>query len=517
MKSNFLDKAIGALSPRAGFERMKARAATEQLETLLGELGGKRGYEGAGLGRRTEGWRTTPAGVNNENRPAMRLLRDRSRDLGRNNPYAKKAIQVFGSNVVGGGIKATSDLSAGKAKRLNKAWNRWADSPACDFDGQRNFYGIERAVMRAVAESGEALVLRKRLTPAEAKKYGRGYPLQVQVLEGDYLDSGRDYQLAEGGGRIIQGVEFDTNGRRVAYWLFSSHPGENVQWGDRTSKRIPAEDVLHIFEVLRPGQVRGIPFGVSAMLRLRDLDEYEDAQLIRQKIAACYAVIYSGAEFAGIGSEVPGTAAANQGTIPTHIEPGMIEKVPAGSTVTAVTPPPLVGYAEYVKAVLQAVAVGYGVTYEQLTGDYSNVNYSSARMARLEFGAYVSELQEMLIVQLCTPIWDWFVLAAFLVGETDEVGVGAKWTVPARAMVDPAKEVKAIKEAVRAGFMSWSDAVLSLGNVPEELRAAIVADMKEADKAKLKLTSDPRIFTDVGQPIDENAPATPTKETTPVK
>lgn len=504
MKRNIIDKIADFVSPSWALDRLRARVTTDQVTGLVAELEEKRGYEGAALGRRTANWRTTPAGVNTENRSALRTLRDRSRDLVRNNPYAKKAVQVIGSNVVGTGIKAAADLPTGRAKKINAAWNKWANSPACDFDGQRNLYGVQRAVMRAVVESGEALVVRKRLAPDEAKKYA-GLGIQLQILEGDYLDSGRDYMLAEGGGRIVQGVEFDATGRRVAYWLFKSHPGENTLWGDRTSVRIPAEDVLHIYEVLRPGQVRGIPFGVSAMLRLRDYDEYEDAQLIRQKIAACYAVFYNGTEQLGSLQQEK----ENQGNLPNQIEPGTIEKLPAGSSVTIASPPPVIGYGEYSKAVLQAVAAAYGVTYEQITGDYSNVNYSSARMARLEFGSYVSELQEMLVVQFCAKVWDWFALSSFLVGTTSELGIAANWTVPARTMIDPAKEIKAIKEAVRAGFMSWSDAVLSLGYVPEDLREAIKSDNKAADSAKLQLTSDPRIFNDQGALLEVPAPPAP--------
>lgn len=505
MKINLIDRVAGFVSPTWALDRLKARAAAEQLEAVVAEVESIRGFEGAALGRRTSNWRTAPSGANAETRTALRLLRDRSRDLVRNNPYAKKAVQVIGSNVVGTGIKAAADLPTGRAKPLNAAWNKWANSSACDYDGQRNLYGIQRAVMRAAAESGEALVVRKRLGPDELRKFG-GVGIQLQVLESDYLDQGKDNYEGEDGGRIIQGVEFDKNGRRVAYWLHKSHPGEMTLWGDRLSVRVPAEDVLHIYEVLRPGQVRGIPFGVSGMLRLRDFDEYEDAQLIRQKIAACYAIFYNGTEaLSGVLADKE-----NQGTIPlTQIEPGTIEKLPAGSSVTVASPPPVIGYGEYAKAVLQAVAVSYGVTYEQLTGDYSNVNYSSARMARLEFGSYVSELQEMLEIQFCAKVWDWFILGAYLQGSVSTATVGAKWTMPARTMVDPVKEIKAIKEAVRAGFMSWSDAVLSLGYVPEDLREAIKTDNKEADKAKLELTSDPRIFNDMGAPNAVNPPKPP--------
>lgn len=498
---NILDRLAREISPTWALARQKARFAAEQFSA------GVRKFEAAGLGRRTDGWRTTSAGANNENRPALRLLRDRSRDLVRNNPFAKRAIQIIGTNVVGSGIQPAIIGAANKQTRtLGGAWQDWAASSACDFDGLLNFYGIQRSAIRAMGESGEVLLVRKRLTPDEIAKYG-GPGIQLQLLESDFLDMGRDGLIAEGGGRILQGVEFNKDGRRVAYWLFKSHPGESYHWGANTSVRIPAEDVLHLFDPLRPGQIRGIPMGVSAMLRLRDFDEYEDAQLVRQKIAACFAVFYNGIDAdSGLAADN-----ANQGEIPSRVEPGMIEKLPPGSTVEIASPPAALGYSEYSNTVLRSIAAGYGVTYEQLTGDMSNVNFTSARMARMEFDSYVAELQSLLIVQLCSKVWAWFTAASYVSGAAKKPVVPVKWTTPARKMVDPVKEVKAFKDAVRAGFMSWSDAVLSLGNNPDELRELLAQDFAALDAAKLVLTSDPRKFADAGmlQPTENPAAKAP--------
>lgn len=506
MKRNFLvraiDAAVAVASPAAALGRERARFALDAVRGLT------RKYEAAGLGRRTDGWRTTSSGPNSELRPAIRLLRDRSRDLVRNNPFAKRAVQVIGTNVVGLGIKPAAVLdNAKQAKKVNADWAAWAGSSTCDFDGLLDFYGLQRSVIRGAAESGEVLIIRKRLTPEEMKKYSPFVGFQLQILEADFIDSGRDGLPAEGGGRIVQGVEFDPQGRRVAYWLFKSHPGENTIWGDRTSVRVPAEDVLHIFEPLRPGQVRGVPMGASAMLRLRDFDEYEDAQLIRQKIAACFAMFYSGSDTGGgLANDLEDV---NQGDLPTRMEPGMIEKLPQGSTVEFGTPPAAEGYETYSKTVLQSVAVGFGITYEQLTGDYSNVNYSSARMARQEFGGYIAELQALIITQFCAKVWDWYMSSAYLYGRVKSAKTPARWTVPAREMVDPVKEVKALRDAVRAGFSSWSDAVLSLGYNPDELREALKADAVELKKLGLSLTTDAEKYADNGVPIAQAAASEP--------
>src|SRR5262249_30730314 len=117
-------------------------------------------------------------------------------------------------------------------------------------------------------------------------------PLQLQLLEADYLDHSRSMGLDTGA--IVQGVEFDLIGQRVAYWLYNQHPGGTFILNPRggiLSKQIPANQVMHTYRVLRPGQVRGVPYLASIMLALRDIDDYRDAERMRKKTEACLAGI----------------------------------------------------------------------------------------------------------------------------------------------------------------------------------------------------------------------------------
>ncbi len=100
------------------------------------------------------------------------------------------------------------------------------------------------------------------------------------------------------GGFIVQGVEFDPLGRRRAYWMFPVHPGEVAMFrrASLTSQPVPASSVLHLFDRLRPGQVRGVPWLAPVILKLRDLDEYDDAELVRKKIEACFAAFVTGSD-----------------------------------------------------------------------------------------------------------------------------------------------------------------------------------------------------------------------------
>ncbi|HVH03840.1 MAG TPA: phage portal protein, partial [Amaricoccus sp.] len=150
---NWLDRAIGVVAPGAGLRRARQRQA-------MGILA--RAYEGARLGRRTEGWVAAGTGANAEIAPAIARLRDRSRDLVRNNPYAAKAVTALVSNMIGTGLlprarAATPELAAA-ADRL---WSVF--SGAADADGLTDFAGLQALIVRSLVESGEVLVrLRER-------------------------------------------------------------------------------------------------------------------------------------------------------------------------------------------------------------------------------------------------------------------------------------------------------------------------------------------------------------------
>ncbi len=469
---NIVDKAIGFISPKLALERERYRAA----HSIMVEQ--QRKYNAASSGRRTDGWVADGNSQNAEAEMSLHKLRERSRDLVRNFPYAFRAIEAIDNNTVGTGIRPTPNVESEAAKkRVMKAWKEWAESTECDFDGVHDFYGLQGLVMRTVAESGEAIV-RKRRTG----KYG----LQLQVVEGDYIDTARSTTLADGS-RIVQGVEFDANNKKVAYWMFDQHPGDTFRLNAQ-SKRYAKSEFTHIYHMVRPEQVRGIPFGVSAMMRMFDFDEYEDAQLVRQKIAACFAVFVT-----STGDGMPsGSAEAERAG---RVEPGIIEHLQPGQTATFGSPPPAEGYDEYTRTMLRGIAAGYGITYEVLTGDYSNVNFSSGRMGWIEMHRNIHKWQSrMLIPMYCAPVWDWFITQMFILGKVSSP-VTAMWTTPRREMIDPSKEISADGEAVRYGFKSWPEAVREQGNDPEQVLKEIAEFNKKVDDLGIKFDTDARYRT----------------------
>jgi lambda family phage portal protein len=472
MRFNILDRTIAFFSPQAGFKRAKMRAGIEAI----------RAYDGASRGRRTEDWKARGTSANAETKGALHTLRDRAREQDRNNAYAKKAINVIANNSIGAGIRISL-----KAKEIQKGnvlthWNHWADYIYCDFDERLNFYGLQKLVMRTVALSGEALVIRHRTSYRLNE-----VPLELQVLEGDYLDQGRDTTLLDNGGRIEQGIEFDKRGKRKGYWLFTYHPGD-VRNTDSGSVFVAAKDVLHIYLKDRPGQERGVPFGTASMVLLKDFKDYQDAELLRQKIASCFALFVQDDEVdTATSGSGPGAEDMSE-----RVEPGIIEHLPPGKTITFANPPTTTGYGEHTKRLLQAIAAGYGITYEALTGDLSMVNFSSGRLGWLEFHRQITDWQQnMIIPQLCHGVFEWFCEAARIAGLL-EGGLSAEWTAPRREMIDPVKETNGLKIMVRNGFMSLQEAIRELGYDPDNLLKELKEDMDKLTELGLILDIDGR-------------------------
>ena len=235
--------------------------------------GQKRLYEGANVGRRNDGWMTSGGDANAEIGSANARLRTRARDLVRNNAYAAKAVQSLTANVIGGGIVPRAD------DRTDELWARWSDT--ADAAGNTDFYGLQSLIMRTMVESGSCLVRRRIRRPED----GLAIPLQLQVLEPDHLDTSRDIAVLDNGNTIEQGIQFDAIGRRVGYWLYPRHPGGQSRIGRDAfeSRFVPADEVLHIFDVLRPGQVSGVTWFAPAIVKMRDLDDYDEAELVTEK------------------------------------------------------------------------------------------------------------------------------------------------------------------------------------------------------------------------------------------
>jgi len=458
--SNVIDKTIGYVFPGWGASRAFARARLDYLGAL-------NKYDAASKGRRGQGWsRGSDSSANAEIRGALPAVRAFSREQKRNNPYAAKISDSLVFNVIGAGIvpgaKSSSKPKQKKAQQLMQDWS-WTTS--CDADGRNNLFGLQSLAFRTESDSGDALIMRQIVNDRSMD-----VPLRIRVLEGDFLDHTKNQELADGG-RIVQGVEFDASGSRRAYWIHQEHPGEGGRMRFN-SRPVPAEDVIHLYEVKRPGQVRGMPRGVAGFMRLKNVDEFQDAVLALQKVAACYSTF--------IKTDNPDKKAGD--ILPEKIEPAMIVKLGYNEDVSYASPPTTSGHADFLTTELLAACAPSGVTYQAATGDLRGLNFSTGKMGHIEFGRAIIHLQKnMILPLLCQGIEKWFLEAAALRGH-DLKGVYFEWTPPRREMIDPPKEIPAVLNALQGKMKSFSDWARENNRDPDEWAEEMAADLERFKK-----------------------------------
>jgi lambda family phage portal protein len=508
----WIDDVIGVFSPLSGLKRKQARFALDVMQ---------RGYEGAKTGRRIDDWLTTGASANREIASGGNRLRERARDLVRNNPYGSKAVEVFVGNAIGTGIIPQARTGT---ERLNKqimaAWDEWEQN--CDIEGDLDFYGIQSLAARAIFESGECFIRFRDLSYSENSRV----PFKLQVLEADFLDTSKT--MPAGSSNFInQGVEFDKYNRRVAYWMWPQHPGENsVATMRLQSVRVPADQIIHLFRKQRPGQFRGVTAFAPSIVRMRDLDGYDDAELWRKKIEACFAAFVtqvSGADGPIVGNVVKkaaSTGSSSTSNDPDKLEqfrPGMIEYLQPGEDIRFGNPNSDGNYESYERVQLHAIAAGLGITYEQLTGDLSQVNYSSLRAGLLEFRRLVEMLRwQVFVPKLCIPVWRRFIDRAFIAGEINKIDYGVGWTPQKFEMIDPLKDAQADTMMIRNGTLTLKEAIARQGFDPEKQIEEIAATNKLLDDKEIILDCDPRYTAKSGTQQTpnggSNADTTPTKK-----
>lgn len=487
----WLDRAISAVAPEQGLRRARARLALDGVK--------RRDYEGASVGRLSSPWLASSTSADSEIYSASRALRDRSRDLVRNNAHAASAVSSLTSNIIGTGIMPrpkTGDHAQEKA--IKTVFDRWCKS--CDADGRLDFYGLQTLITREMIEGGEVMVRRRKRRSTDPLDV----PLQIQVLEADYLDPTRNGYL-ETNNFTIQGIEFDQIGRRQAYWLYPNHPGSlffNYR-GALTSSPVPASEILHICELQRT-QVRGVPWASPVIRNLQDLADYEYAEIIRKKLEASAVGVVTTDDEAEIGVNRDLTATtADYDPLPTGVydqqgapierfEPGMFVYARGGKDVKFNSPATIGGFNEYKSSQLKTVAAGFRIPYELLSGDLSQVNFSSMRSGLNQFRRFTQSVQwQILIPMFLDPLWAWFVEAAYLAGEIDLAEVPVEWATPRFEWVNPADDVAADLTAIRSGIRSWQDVVAESGRDPADVLAEISEFQQFCRDKNIILDSDP--------------------------
>lgn len=485
---NMIEKAILAISP----ERAAKRAAARKRFELLS---GMRGYDGASHGRRTQNWFAQSTSADQEIARANRTLRDRSRDLVRNNPTAAAIVSIWANYVVGNGIMPRAKTGNPELdKVVDELFDKW--SQKCLPDGITDFYGAQAMMMRGVVESGEMFIRRRPRRSSD----GLPVPLQIQVMEAEYCDYSKSTAAAKKNNVIINGIEFDAVGRRRGYWMFPNHPNASVvnTTMQLTSSFVSAVDIAHIFEPQRT-QTRGVPWLAPVMIPLKDIDEYNNAEIIRKKIESCVVgvVIPGDSEIPSVGydeEDGSGKITDANGNPIERFEPGMIAYAHGGREIKFNNPSISAGTEMYLRTQMRRVASGSRIPYSLMAGDFSQDNFASGRMGIMQFRRLVEAIQwQMMIVQALHPVWGWFVEAAKMAGKIPEdADVGVEWQPPEFESISPVDDAKADLIDVRMGKRTLAEVIAKTGRNPATVIEEIAGINKQLDDNGIVLDSDPR-------------------------
>lgn len=458
-------------------------------------------YEGAGTGRRALGWDAPEGALNAIALPALPALRKRSKAAVRNDPYAFSAISKRVSNIIGTGITPRASIKNDALRaELRQLWEDWVDE--ADADGLADFYGQQAMIARMVEETGECFVRLRYRRPED----GFAVPLQLQVLAAEYVPLDRNFRT-RAGNNVRAGIEFNAIGQRVAYWMYSTHPGDSqlMSVGYNVLNRIPADQVLHIFEPTEGGQLRGIPRLAPVLLRLKSLDNYDDAVLFRQEVANLFAGFITRKAVEGGPPEIdPLTGLPvvvdRDGAPLVGLEPGSMQELMEGEEVTFSDPPDAGGtYVEFMRQQLQASAVGVDLPYELLTGDMGDISDRVLRVLLNDFRRRIEQLQfGVYVFQLCRPVRQAWLDAAVLSGSIDLPDYTARrreyqrtrWVPQGHPYIHPVQDVDGKLKEIKGGLASRSEHVLRTGYDAEQIDEENAQDNARATRLGLTYSSD---------------------------
>ena len=476
---NPIDALIAFVAPETGMRRILARDAIRSLAET-------RAYAAAGQGRRNKGWRGRATSANAEVGASLDSLRNRSREYVRDSWAGQRILDVMASHVIGTGIVPAVETGSDRANtKFSLAWEEW--NAAADIEGVLDLGGQQSLAVRSMIEGGDSVLRYHDITMNEA---GRTVPFRLQGLEGDQIDTTRDAQLTDQNVRL--GVKLGPNGRRQGLYLHEDHPGEQTLGGTSfRSNLVDWNDLSHLYRPLRWGQVRGASWFAPILLTAREIQDLTDAAIVKARVEACFAAFRKNT--AGGASPFSAKKDANDDKV-TRIEPGMIVDI-GDSDVVFANPSSQSSFAEVYIAGMQAMAAGIGMTYDQLTGDLRQANYSSLRAGKIEFRRLVEQIQwHIVIPRLCVPVKNRFVSRAILAGILPDrrEGYPVKWITPANEPIDPKKDLEADILAVRSGRQSPQEFISAWGRDWREVVADYSTFLEAIDKAKLTFDIDPR-------------------------
>jgi len=478
---------------------------------------GMRTYQGARGSYMTAGFGTGNSSADAELHLSLTSLRSRSRQLLRDAPYAKRACQIVVNNVIGQGVGMQAQVKTTRedfSERINaeieSQWGLWSRAENCHTGGTFHFADMERAAMRQVFEAGE-VIIRKHYRAFGASRV----PFALELIEAERLaDEFAQPGPLNASTMVRMGVEVDRFFRPVAYWIRERHPGDirdNAGGSDRY-ERVPADQIFHLRIVERWPQTRGEPWLHAVLRKLNDMDGYSEAEIYAARAAAN--VLFAIEQDPANPDAPLDNAAAPVGTTQPDggdqftVEPGLGMKLDPGQKLNMANPTrPNTALDPFMRYMLREVAAGTGPSYESLSRDYSQSNYSSSRLALLDDRDLWRVLQSWWLRSFREPLHRQWLQAAVLSRAVSTIGVEAYATDTERheavkfkprgwGWVDPTKEVEAYKAAIMAGLTTRTDVIAATagGLDVEDIDETRERELAAAKEKGLVFDTDPEVY-----------------------
>lgn len=360
-------------------------------------------WNAAKTDRLTGNWITEEISINKSLEYRLKTLRARAQDMERNHPIVRRWIALLDQNVIGAsGFRFQPQIPNDRDKprydqaandTVERHWKRFARN--IEITGRFNLDALCRLIMRRVAIDGEIFFLKIARPDLE-------YGFTLQPIEASSLD----YSLNRESENIIMGTQVDEFGKPLNYYFRKgkrrSSPEHDI---------IPADRIIHICRHDFAEQQRGYPWAACVMEPLEKLAKYQEAEIV----AAVTASAKMGF-FTKTSPELIGEGKTSNETFSLDATSGTIEGIPPGWGFQAWDPQhPTSAYPAFIEAKLQEVSSGLNISYFTLANDLTKVNYTSSRTGLLEDRQYFELLQNWIIDQFLTPVFEtWLTIALSL-------------------------------------------------------------------------------------------------------
>lgn len=441
MKMNFVDKVISFFNPESAYERAVYREAL-------------RNYDAGKVNRFNSDWLPVNTDTENADKNERDIIKARARHLERNSDLGNSAIGGMQRNIIGDGIKPQAKTADNNLNRqLEELWKTWSQANNCDITAQQSFYELQALVFNRMWIDGEIFIRLVIDNKSEAT-----LPLKLQVLKSDWIDA--TICTAPKTGNIIRsGIELSSALKPLAYWVQKRSADGYIQLD---SERIPANQILHLWQKKLPDQIRGISNMATIINRIKDTQDYLNAELVSAKIAACFSIfIKKNAPHGAVGRmEVD-----KEGKRLFDLAPGLITELQPGEDISTANPSRTMTNAKDFMGIQERlIGAGVGLSYELMSRDFQKSSFSAARQGHLEDRKTFKPLQNYIVGHFCQPIWEQFVDLAVLTGlvyipnyfTNRNQYIKAEWITPGWSWIDPVKEVTADISALKNGGKTMS-------------------------------------------------------------